>query len=127
VTGLHGTNLVDVKALPSGPVLSQTTENTVKASPSLGFDVTTKDSGDSQEVGIKVTLTLQRDTGGAAIVKTKTIDVINPGQEKTVTFTGFNVTGFFALKSHLRVAVAPVKGETHVENNKGSYPVIFSL
>jgi hypothetical protein len=127
VSGLHGTNLVEVKALPAGTVLSQTTENTVKASENLGFAVTIKDSGDFQEVGIKVTLTLQRDSGGVAIVKTQSVDVINPGQEKTITFASFNVSGFFALKSHLRIAVAPVRGETHTENNRGSFPVIFSL
>jgi hypothetical protein len=127
VTGLHGTNIEQTKALPAGTVLSETVENTVKASTDLAFAVSIKDSGDSQEVGIKVTLTLQRDTGGTAIVRTQTLDVINPGQVKTLTFSGFNVSGFFALKSHLRVAVAPVKGETKVDNNRASYPVIFSL
>jgi hypothetical protein len=127
VTGLHGTNLVSVKALPAGTVLSQTSENTVKASTDLAFAVTLKDSGDFQEVGIKVTITLQRDSGGKAIVKTQTVNVINPGQEKTLTFSGLNVSGFFALKSHLRVNIAPVKGESNPTNNKGSFPVIFSL
>ena len=30
-TGIHGTNIVDVKVLPGGQVLSETTENTITA------------------------------------------------------------------------------------------------
>jgi hypothetical protein len=33
----------------------------------------------------------------------------------------------FATKENVLVDVAPVKGEVKVDNNKGSYPVIFSL
>ncbi len=127
VTGLHGTNIEQTKVLPAGTVLSPTAETTVKASTDLAFAVDVKDSGDSQEVNIKVTLTLQRDNGGKAVVQTKTIKVINPNQVVTVTFRGLNVAGFFALNSHLRINVAPVQGEKNVSNNKASYPVIFTL
>jgi len=127
VTGLHGTNIVGTKALPAGTPLSETTETTVKASTDLAFETTIQNSGDYQEVSVKVTMTLQRDNGGKALVQTQTIDHINPGQEATVTFTNLNVTGFFALNSHLRINVKPVPGEVRVDNNKASYPVIFSL
>jgi hypothetical protein len=127
VTGLHGTNIIGTKALPAGTPLSQTTETTVKASTDLAFATTVQNSGDYQEVGVKVTMTLQRDNGGKALVQTQTIDHINPGQEVTVKFTNLNVTGFFALNSHLRINVKPVPGEVRVDNNKASYPVIFSL
>lgn len=127
VTGLHGTNLVGTKALPAGTPLSTTTETTVKATTDLAFAATIKNSGDYQEVGVVVTMTLQRDNGGKALVQTKTIDHINPGEEKTVEFSNLNVTGFFALNSHLRINVKPVKGEVYVSNNKASYPVIFTL
>src|SRR5581483_3794608 len=127
VTGLHGTNIVETKVLPAGTALSETTETTVKASTDLAFAVVVKDSGDSQEVNIKVTLTLQRTSGGKAVVQTKTIRVINPGQEATVTFKGLNVAGFFAINSKLRIDVAPVPGEKITSNNKATYPVIFSL
>ena len=82
-TGLHGTNLVSVKALPNGPTLSEAaTLNTVTASASLGFGVVVHDGGNFQEVNIKVTLTIQRSPpSGSAIVQTKTIQVVNPGQE----------------------------------------------
>jgi hypothetical protein len=122
-TGLHGTNIVSTK-VEGGSDLSTSTENTVKASSSLAFVVTIADSGDSQEVGIKITLTIQKP--GGAIVKTKTVDLIDPGQEKSVTFSGLGQVPF-AQKTTINVDVAPVPGEHNTSNNKASYPVIFSL
>ena len=69
---------------PAARSRSVTPENTVTASADLAFVVTVHDGGDSQEVGIKVTLTIGKP--GGAIVKTKTIKVFNPGQDATVTF-----------------------------------------
>jgi hypothetical protein len=123
-TGIHGTNIVDVKVLPGGQVLSETTENTITATTDLAFVVTIADSGDSQEVGIKVTLTIQKPQG--AIVKTKTVDLINPGQNKSVTFTDLGQVPF-AQKTTVNVDVASVPGEHNTDNNKASFPVIFSL
>ncbi len=123
-SGVHGTNIVSTKANPGGQLLSETTENTVTASANLSFVVTVHDGGDSQEVGIKVTLTIGKP--GGAIVKTKTIKVINPGQDTTVTFTDLGGVPF-ARKTSVDIAVAPVPNEKDATNNKASYPVIFSL
>jgi hypothetical protein len=123
-TGIHGTNIVETKVLPSGQVLSQANENTVVATTDLAFAVTIADSGDSQEVGIKVTLTIQKSQG--AIVKTQTVDLINPGQTKVVTFKNLGQVPF-AQRTTVQVDVAPVPGEHNTSNNKASYPVIFSL
>jgi hypothetical protein len=123
-TGIHGTNIVNVKVLPGGQVLSQTTENTITATTDLAFVVTIADSGDSQEVGIKVTLTIQKSQG--AIVKTQTVDLINPGQEKSVTFSNLGTVPF-AQKTQINVDVATVPGEHNSDNNKASFPAIFSL
>ncbi|HET7648807.1 MAG TPA: CARDB domain-containing protein [Gaiellaceae bacterium] len=122
VTGLHGTNIVGTKWSPGGHPLSTTQENFVTATPDLSFAVTIKNSGDSQEVGVKVTLTIQQNP---VIVKTKTIPVINQGQEKTVTFSDFSPK--FATKDKLLVDVKPVQGEVNTSNNKATYQVIFSL
>lgn len=123
VTGRHGTGIVSVKAEPGHQTLSSSTENTVTATTDLAFVVTIEDSGDAQEVGIKVTLTIQQNP---AIVKTLTIPVINPGQQKSVTFKNLGQVKF-AQKENLLVDVAPVQGETFLSNNKATYPVIFSL
>jgi hypothetical protein len=123
VSGLHGTNLVSVKATPGDHVLSTSGDNTVTAGTNLAFVVTIEDSGNFQEVDIPITLTVQQ---SPAIVRTKTIRVINPGQQKSVTFTNFPGLKF-AQKETLLVDVKPVKGEARVDNNKGSYTVFFSL
>jgi hypothetical protein len=123
VTGRHGTGIVSTKVLPGGQSLSTETENTVTATTNLAFQVTIEDSGDSQEVGIKVTLTVQQNP---AIVRTLKIPVINPGQQKSVTFRNLGQVKF-AEKEHVLVDVAPVQGETFTSNNKATYPVIFSL
>lgn len=123
-TGVHGTNLVDVKVLPGSTALNPDDQNTITASEDLAFVVTIEDSGDSQEVGIRVTLTIDKPDG--AIVKTKTIDLINPGQTKSVTFTDIGSPPF-ARSTTLNVDVAAVPGEQRTSNNKASYPVIFSL
>jgi hypothetical protein len=128
-SGLHGTNLVSVKATPNGPQLSPTTDlNQITASPDLGFDAVVHNGGDSQEVGIKVTLTIQREpAAGTAIVQTKKIAVIDPGQQVVVHFAKVDVGALIAERAKLTVDVAPVPGEHDKTNNSASYPVIFSL
>jgi hypothetical protein len=123
-TGLHGTNLVSTKALPADQTLQQGADNTVTASTDLAFAVTVEDSGDSQEVQITVTLTIEKSDN--PIVKTETIDVINPGEQKTVTFSDLGQVPF-ATKTNVKVDVKAVPGEVKTSNNSATYPVIFSL
>jgi hypothetical protein len=122
--GLHGTGLVSTKALPGGQELSQTTENTVTATTDLGFAVAVEDTGDSQEVQVKVTLTIQQSP--SPIVQTKTIDLINPGEQKTVIFRNLGQVQF-ATRTTVKVDVQPVPEEKNTANNSAQYPVIFSL
>lgn len=122
--GLHGTGLIAVKAQPGNQELSTDTENTVTATTDLGFAVTIEDTGDSQEVQVKVTLTIQQSP--SPIVQTKTIDLINPGEQKTVLFHNLGQVQF-ATRTTVKVDVAPVPGEARTDNNSAQYPVIFSL
>jgi hypothetical protein len=123
-TGLHGTNIVSTKALPANQILQTDNENVVTASTELAFSVTIANSGDSQEVQIPVTLTAEGTKG--PIVKTETVDVINPGEEKTVTFRDLGQVKI-ATKTTLKVDVKAVPGEKNTSNNSASYPVILSL
>ncbi len=123
-TGVHGTNIVSTKALPTGQELSETQENIIKATSDLGFAVTIKDSGDSQEVHIEITLTIQKTP--TPIVQTKTIDLINAGETATVTFTSLGQVPF-VQKTFVKVDVKPVPGEKNSSNNSAKYPVLFSL
>ncbi len=90
--GLHGTNLVSVEALPNGAggspqVLNEGTLDTVTTSSSLVFRVTIHDGGDFQEVQIPVQLTIGRpQSEGGPITRTATVQVIDPGQNASVTF-----------------------------------------
>jgi hypothetical protein len=125
-TGLHGTMLVSVKALSGTKqeTLNTDAENLVTAGTDLAFAVTVEDSGDSQEVQVKVTLTIAQQP--VPIVKSQTIDLINAGEQKQVLFHNFrNVT--FATRTQVKVDIAPVPGEHNTSNNSGVYPVIFSL
>lgn len=123
-TGLHGTNIESVKVVPGGQQLSASTENTVEASTDLAVAVAVADSGDNQEVKIEVTLTIQQSP--TPIVKKQTIDIINPGETKTVVFRDFPSVDF-GERRIMRIDVDPVPGEENTGNNSAEYPVIFSL
>jgi hypothetical protein len=123
--GLHGTSLVSVKALPQGQTLAPApTENTVTASTDLAFQVTVRNAGNSQEVSIPVTLTIQRSPQN--IVKKATIDLLNPGESKTVTLGNLGQPPF-GVRTTIRVVVQPVPGEKNIGDNSAQYPVVFSL
>jgi hypothetical protein len=123
-SGLHGSSISYVKALPSGTLLSTETEATILVTDELAFEVGVEDSGDSQEVQIKVTLTIPKTPD--PIVQTKTIPLIDPGETKPVTFPVGTLVPFGETVS-IKVDVDPVPGETRTTNNTFEYPVIFSL
>ena len=123
-SGVHGTGLDKVLVQPGDIQLSPDTETTIKASTALAFEVFVKNTGENQEVGIEVTLTIPK--GTTPIVKKQTIDLIDIGETKTVTFRDFPDPPF-GEKSSVQVSVKPVQGETNTGNNSAEYPVIFSL
>ena len=123
-TGLHGNQVSSVKALPGGQLLSTTTETTIEVTDQLAFEVGITDSGESQEVRVKVTLTIPKQPD--PIVKTATIPIIDPGETKTVTFA-IGALVPFGEQTTVRVDVDPVPGETNTSNNSYEYPVIFTL
>ncbi len=123
-SGLHGTNIESVKVVPGGQTLSESAENTVEASTDLAFAVAVANGGDSQEVKIEVTLTIQQSP--TPIVKKQTIEIINPDETKTVVFRDFPSVDF-GERRVMRIDVDPVPGEAKTDNNSAEYPVIFSL
>jgi len=64
--------------------------------------------------------------GTGSIVKKGTIDLIDVGETKTVTFKDFSNVDF-GEKTTVQVSVEPVPGEQNQTNNTAEYPVIFSL
>jgi hypothetical protein len=123
-SGVHGTGLEKVLVQPGEIQLSPDAETTIKASTDLAFEVFVKNTGENQEVGIEVTLTIPK--GTAPIVKKQTIDLLDIGETKTVTFKDFPDPPF-GEKTSVQVSVKPVQGETNTGNNSAEYPVIFSL
>jgi hypothetical protein len=122
--GNHGSALVSVTALPDGKHLDPNAENTITASTDLAFQVVVEDSGDFQEFNIQVTLTIAKSP--TSIVKHKKIDIINAGQQRTVTFTDLGPPPF-GVPTTVKVDVQPVPGERTTTNNSAEYRVIFSL
>jgi CARDB len=123
-TGLRGTGLSSVRVLPSGQTLSTTTETTIEVTDQLAFEVGVENTGDSQELRIRVTLTIPKDT--EPVVRRQTIPIIDPGQVKTVTFQGLGGAVPFD-QTTVKVDIDPVLGETNPANNTAEYPVIFTL
>jgi hypothetical protein len=122
--GLHGNGISYVQALPSGQQLSTQTETTILVTDELAFEVGVEDTGDAQEVQIKVTLTIPKTPD--PIIQTKTIPLIDPGETKAVQFKVGTLVPFGETVS-VKVDVDPVPGETNTGNNTFEYPVIFSL
>jgi hypothetical protein len=122
--GLHGNQIDGVRVLPGGKQLSATEENTVEASERLAFEVAVRNSGDSQEAQVDVTLTVQG--GTQPIKRQQTIAIIDPGKTKSVVFRDLGTLPF-GTRTTVRVNVLPVEGEQNTSNNTVEYPVIFSF
>ena len=82
------------------------------------------DSGESQEVSVKVTLTIPKQPD--PIVKTAVIPIIDAGETKSVTLK-IGALVPFGEQTTVKVDVDPVPGETNTSNNTAEYPVIFTL
>jgi multidrug efflux pump subunit AcrA (membrane-fusion protein) len=126
VTGKHGDGIVGTRVTPQGTDLSPGTATTVKVSADLAFTVTVENSGDFAETNVPVTLTI--DAGGTPIAKRDTIDAIEAGKQRSVTFSGFDLpTSAFGAKATITVKVLKVPGEVNLSNNTSTYTVFFTL
>jgi hypothetical protein len=120
-----GTELVSVKVLPSGKELSTSTQTDIVVTASMQFQVTVRNSGNSQVFSVPVKLTVEQSKGGN-IVKTAKIGFLNQGDETTVTFRNFPQVNF-STPATIKIEVSPVANETKTDNNSADYPVIFSV
>jgi hypothetical protein len=115
--------IAGVRVQPEGARLSPTEENTVTASDQLAFEVLVENSGSSQETQVRVNLNIQQTP--QPIRKQGTIDLINPGQTKSVVFR--DLAPSFGILTTVQVNVEPVQGESNTGNNTAEYSVIFTL
>ena len=123
--GTHGNGVVSVTALPSAKALEEGEDNFVMATPDLAFRVVVENSGENQEVGVEVVLTI--DQSPQPIEKRAKIQIINPGERKGIVFRNLGQIVQFSQKTTLKADVKPVPGETNISNNTASYSVTFTL
>ncbi len=124
--GRHGNGLVSVVAQPGGTALgADGDENIITARPELTFEVTIENSGESQEVQVPVTLTIEKSP--RPVVRRAVVDLIDPGQQKTVTFRNIASAVTLTERVPLRVQVGRVRGEKNLANNSATYQVLFTL
>jgi hypothetical protein len=121
--GLHGNQISAVRVQPGDQTLSPSEDNTVKASDRLTFQVVVRNSGESQETQVPVTLTIQQNP---PIRKRQVIDLINPNDTKILTFGDLGQVSF-STRTVVKVNVEPVAGERNTGNNTAEYVVIFTL
>jgi hypothetical protein len=122
--GVHGDQIVGLIVQPGAQQLSASQDNTVKASDNLSFQVLVKNSGASQETQVTVSLIIQQSP--TPVRKKQVIDLINPGETKTVIFRNLGPPSF-GTRTTVKVNVEPVANESNTGNNSAQYQVIFTL
>lgn len=127
--GVHGDSLAATRAVGGGrtTALSTSKLTTIYVSADLQFQVTVEDSGNFQEVNVPVTMTVA--VGGKKLFsRRQQINGIQPGEQQTVVFGNLQLTPeAFGHNATVKVVVGGVPGETKLDNNKATYPVLFSL
>jgi hypothetical protein len=130
-TGKHGSELLGTEAVSGGQTQSLTVSSstTVDVSADLAFKVSFRNSGNFEERNVPVTLSIT--LFGKSVLNptpTKKVPLIEKGETKTVSFTSLQLPPrAFGGTATVTVTVGKVPGEVHLENNKASYPVFFSL
>lgn len=121
--GLHGTALVSVTAKPGGKVLSSAGATDIQVTPRLSFDVAFSNGGEHEERDVTVTLTISG--AGKPLVREQRLPSIKPGEQKTVSIP-LAATPPSGRPVTIKIEVKPVPGEKKVDNNKQSFPAIFT-
>ncbi len=118
--GTHGSALkgVSVGATTLEP---SPTINHVSGGANPTFTVMVEDSGSNSETNVKVSVSVT--TEGRTVSASHVIDKTEPGNTASVDIPVTGVT--LGAASRVGVEIASVPGETDLENNKGSYIVIF--
>jgi hypothetical protein len=119
--GLHGHGLVSVTV--GDLTLQPGQTNRIPAGADLAFDVTFANQGENEETDVPVTVRIRG--GDKTITARKRVDRTQPGGNATVSvpLTEPPPTG---TAVEIEVQVARVPGEEKVDNNRATYPAIFT-
>ncbi|HEV7938125.1 MAG TPA: hypothetical protein VGP18_08900 [Solirubrobacteraceae bacterium] len=118
--GTHGSALKGV-SVGTNTLEPSPTINHVSGGANPTFTAMVEDSGSNPETDVKVNVSVT--TEGKTLTASHTIEKTEPGQTYNANVTVKGVT--LEAASRVNVNVAPVPGETDVENNKASFIVIF--
>ena len=121
--GLHGTGLVSVAV--GDVTLQPGVSNRVPISEDLAFAVKFANQGENDEFDVEVVVTLAPTGGGKEIQGRTTVDTVGQGEEATanVALAGAPSVGEVY---EVRVNVKAVGGEKKTDNNRQTYPVLFT-
>jgi hypothetical protein len=121
--GLHGTGLQSVSV--GDLTLQAQTANKIPIGDDLTFAVKFKNQGEHDEFDVEVVVTLEPDGGGKAIQGRKTVDTIRESEEATANVTLPSAPSVGTVYT-AKVNVKAVGGEEKTDNNRQSYPVLFT-
>ena len=118
--GTHGSALLGV-SVGTGALQPEPTLNHISGGGNQTFTVNLENSGENQEIDVKVTVTVT--AAGKKYKASRTIDSTQPGTKynEEVPVTGIPLGQAAKVEAY----VEPVPGETDTENNKTSYLAIF--
>ena len=121
--GLHGTSLDSVVVKPGGQTLQPGGAVEIAAGSNISFDVKVTNGGESEERDVTVRISISG--ADKPITVEERIPTMAPGEQKTVNIplatappTGKPVT--------ITVQVQAVPGEKKLDNNKATYPAVFT-
>lgn len=118
--GTHGSALKGV-SVGANTLEPSPTINHVSGGANPTFTAMVEDSGSNPETNVKVNVSIT--TEGKTLTASHTIEKTEPGQTYNANVMVKGVT--LEAASRVTIDVAPVPGETDVENNKASFIVIF--
>jgi hypothetical protein len=116
-SGLDSTNYGDVTLQPG-------VSNQLTYEPGTGFTVNFTNQGENDEFDVKVTLRITRE-GGNPITTSDTVPKVATGESASVELA-LDEQPPLDTAVEIRVNVAPVPGEEKTDNNRSTYPALFS-
>ena len=121
--GLHGTGLGTVTVQPGGQELSEGGATQIKAAPNLSLGVQVANQGENDEQNVTVRVAIRG--AGEPIELEERIPEIAAGQTRTVNVP-LSRTPPAGQPVTIRIDIARVPGEETSDNNRGSFPAVFS-
>ncbi len=121
--GLHGTGLQSVSV--GDLTLQPGTPNRIPVGDDLTFAVKFANQGEHDEFDVEVVVTLAPTGGGKEIQGRKTVDTVRQGEE-AIANVALPSAPSVGEVYEVRVNVKAVGGEEKTDNNRQSYPVLFT-